>query len=230
MSIRIALLSPYHGGSHENWAMGYIRHSRNEIRLFSMPARFWKWRMHGAAIVLARTLQESNFDPDVILATDMLDLASFLALARDQIAGKPIFLYMHENQLTYPLPADPTVGSMRRQKGERDLHYAFINYTSMLAATKVIFNSDYHKENFIRALDKYLRGFPDFTEQDTVETVRSKSLMLYPGISTPNGPQPGPRRSSPTPLLIWNQRWEYDKDPTSMLEALYFLASKGINF
>ena len=42
---------------------------------------------------------------------------------------------MHENQLTYPLPDDPTTGPMRRQLGERDRHYAFINYASTVSYT-----------------------------------------------------------------------------------------------
>ncbi len=32
------------------------------------------------------------------------------------------------------------------------------------------------------------------------------------------------------PLVLWNQRWEYDKDPQTMLAALYALADEGIPF
>jgi glycosyltransferase involved in cell wall biosynthesis len=32
------------------------------------------------------------------------------------------------------------------------------------------------------------------------------------------------------PLILWNQRWEYDKDPETMLRALYALADAGLNF
>ena len=120
--LKIALLSPYHTGSHRAWAEGYRRHSRHDVRLFSLPGRFWKWRMHGGAVTLASAYRESGFAADLLLATDMLDLTTFLALTRDLTAGLPVALYLHENQLTYPLPADGSTGPMRRQKGERDRH------------------------------------------------------------------------------------------------------------
>jgi len=31
-------------------------------------------------------------------------------------------------------------------------------------------------------------------------------------------------------LVLWNQRWEYDKDPETMLRALYGLADEGLRF
>jgi glycosyltransferase involved in cell wall biosynthesis len=31
-------------------------------------------------------------------------------------------------------------------------------------------------------------------------------------------------------LIVWNQRWEYDKDPGTMLRALYALADEGLDF
>ena len=48
--LKIALLSPFHGGSHKQWAENLQAHSLNDIDLYSMPAVYWKWRMHGASI------------------------------------------------------------------------------------------------------------------------------------------------------------------------------------
>ena len=78
---------------------------------------------------------------DLIVATDMLDLTTFLALTRTRTAGVPVLLYAHENQWTYPLPTDPGTGPMRRQKGERDRHYAWVNVSSMLAADRITFTA-----------------------------------------------------------------------------------------
>ena len=104
--MNISLLSPYHGGSHEAWAQGYREHSRHRIRLVTLPPRFWKWRMHGGAIILSRKFLQSPEPPDLVLTTDMLDLSLFLGLTRRQIGETRVALYMHENQLTYPLPSD----------------------------------------------------------------------------------------------------------------------------
>ncbi|HHE70832.1 MAG TPA: DUF3524 domain-containing protein, partial [Chloroflexi bacterium] len=51
--LRVLVLVPYYGGSHRAWAEGYVRASRHEVSLVTLPARFWKWRMQGGAVTLA---------------------------------------------------------------------------------------------------------------------------------------------------------------------------------
>lgn len=231
--MRILLLSPYHGGSHQAWAEGYKGNSRHDVELLTLPARFWKWRMHGAAITLARHWLASAAPPsDLILSTDLLDLTTFLALTCAQTSRLPVALYMHENQLTYPLPDDPTIGPMRRQLGERDRHYAFINYASMLAADRVFFNSHYHLANFFGALTPFLRHYPEYNELDTVDVLRHKSSVLPVGVdfhrletATPDLAPIGVE-----PLILWNQRLEFDKNPEEFISLLAELAGEGIPF
>ena len=79
---QIHLISPYHGGSHQAWAEGWQQSSQHDIILHTLPDRFWKWRMHGGAITLARRFLAAKAQPDLIVATDMLDLTTFLALTR----------------------------------------------------------------------------------------------------------------------------------------------------
>jgi glycosyltransferase involved in cell wall biosynthesis len=50
----VLLLEPYGSGSHEAWAGGYGASSALDVRVLTLPGRFWKWRMHGAAVTLAR--------------------------------------------------------------------------------------------------------------------------------------------------------------------------------
>lgn len=52
--MRILLIEPYYGGSHKAWADGLWHYSRHHIDLLTLPAQFWKWRMQGGAITLAR--------------------------------------------------------------------------------------------------------------------------------------------------------------------------------
>jgi glycosyltransferase involved in cell wall biosynthesis len=182
---------------------------------------------------------ESDDRPDVILATDMLDLTTFLALSRRRVHQIPAAIYMHENQLTYPLPADGAAGPMRRQLGERDRHYAFVNFASMLAAELVLFNSGYHRDSFFQELPKFLRHFPEYNELGTVETVRAKSEVLSVGVNferlareadAPGGTWGQPGETSHPPLILWNQRWEYDKNPGDFFRALYAIKEEGIPF
>ncbi|MFW6068067.1 MAG: tRNA-queuosine alpha-mannosyltransferase domain-containing protein [Chloroflexota bacterium] len=237
--MNILLLSPYHGGSHRAWSEGYKRYSQEHVELLTMPARFWKWRMHGGAITVARRFLERFEDsesswPDAIVATDMLDLTTFVALTRVHCASIPLVLYMHENQLTYPLPHDPSTGPMRRQRGERDLHYTFINLASMLAADRVVFNSQYHHDSLVEALPAYLKRFPEFNELGTLNSLREKSSVLPVGIDGPRlsaqRPPTDTGAKQDAPLILWNQRWEYDKDPASFFNALYKVQEEGISF
>src|SRR5690242_21930973 len=108
--MRISLIEPYFTGSHAAWAREYASHSRHRVELLTLPGRNWKWRMHGGAVTLASRFLAAPHSPDLILATDMLDLTSFLALTREKSARCPCALYFHENQLTYPwspTDADP---------------------------------------------------------------------------------------------------------------------------
>jgi glycosyltransferase involved in cell wall biosynthesis len=230
--MNLTLISPFHGGSHQAWAEGYQKSSAHQVTLLTLPARHWKWRMHGGAVTLARRFREQGHEPDLILATDMLDLTTFLALTRPRTARVPVALYMHENQLTYPLPEDPSTGPMRRQHGERDFHYVFINFASMLAADAVIFNSRYHRDSFFTALPKFLGRFPDHEETGRVGALEAKSHVLPVGIDLRRLDEKTPHdeRGGEAPLILWNQRWEYDKNPAAFFEALYKVAGEGIPF
>jgi len=233
--MKLLLVSPYHGGSHQAWAEGYGRASKLKVELLTLPARFWKWRIHGGAITLARRFNDADFKPDLILATDMLDLTTFLSLTRTTTHHIPVTLYMHENQLTYPLPDDKHTGPMRRQLGERDYHYAFINYASMLAADQVWFNSRYHLDSFFTALSNFLKHFPEYNELGSLKKLREKSEVMPIGIDlqrldrgyiAENNSIKDPLQ----PLILWNQRWEYDKNPEAFFSALDILAYEGLPF
>ena len=228
--MKITLISPYHGGSHRAWADGYQQQSGHDVDLLTMPDRYWKWRMHGGAVTLARRFMKRPFSPDLLLATDMLDLTTFLSLTRRRTGNIPVALYCHENQLTYPLPADGSTGAMRRQMGERDQHYAFINYASMLAADAVFFNSAFHRRSFLDALPNFLKNFPEYNELGSIALLEAKSSILPVGLALGGGRAPSRTQAEQPPLILWNQRWEYDKNPEAFFEALFVMADEGVPF
>ena len=78
--MRIVLVEPYYGGSHRAWADGYATHSAHDVHVISHPARFWKWRMHGAFLTLAEELERQVLTagpPDAIIVSTMMDVAAF---------------------------------------------------------------------------------------------------------------------------------------------------------
>lgn len=226
-NLKITLLEPFFSGSHRQWAEGLQKHSRHEITILGLPGRHWKWRMHGGAVSLAKQFNELENIPDLILATSMLDLTTFLALTRKKSEGIPVAIYFHENQLTYPWsPQDRDV------RNKRDNHYAFINYTSALAADRVFFNSHYHKDSFLNALPKFLNQFPDKQGKENIELLKAKSEVLHLGIDLKKFEKlkPPEKRTGLEPVILWNHRWEYDKQPEIFFKTLFTLKEKGAAF
>lgn len=230
MRMNVLALEPWYGGSHRDFLDGLMKHSRHNFTAVTMAARFWKWRMHGGAVTMARKAEEhvqQNGKPDIIFATDMVNLSAFLALARASLSDVPVVLYMHENQLTYPLPEDQ----------KRDYTYAYINYLACLSADHIIFNSSYHYDEFMEALPGLLRMFPDYTHLNTVARIRDRCSVVHLGMNLDEHDryagsffqhQWGPGMDPP--IVLWNQRWEYDKNPDAFFRLMNRLDDMGLSF
>jgi glycosyltransferase involved in cell wall biosynthesis len=226
--MKICLVEPFHTGSHAAWAEEYARCSRHDIVPLIMEGRHWKWRMHGGAVTLARRFMAQVGDVDLLLVSDMLDLTTFLALTRAKTAQLPTGLYCHENQLTYPWSPGDSDPAM-----QRDAHYAFINYTSALAADAVFFNSGYHHDAFLDQLPHFLKGFPDQNELESLAPLAAKSVVLPLGLDLQSFDLHRPVRrvdGGGPPLILWNHRWEYDKNPEEFFGALYCLQAEGVPY
>jgi glycosyltransferase involved in cell wall biosynthesis len=221
--LNILLIEPYYGGSHKVWADGYVANSQHHIKLLTLPAQFWKWRLQGGAVTCARLVDEQNIDADLVVISDMLNVATFRALTRSHFPSTPIALYFHESQLTYPQNA-------RQAHGWR---YGFINYISALAADQVFYNSAYHLNNFFGTLPNMLKHFADYNELQTIEQVRQKSSVLSPGLDLSRFDRfKIERQNNPAepPLILWNHRWEADKNPPVFFQALKQLMAWNIEF
>ena len=216
--MRIALLESYYGGSHQAWADGYQRFSRHKVSLITLPAQYWKWRMQGAAITFARLLQET---PDLVLASSMIDLSTFRALTYRRLAKTPIAMYFHENQLSYP---------QNRRQGH-GWRYGFINYVSALTADANYFNSAFHLQDFLAQLPRLLKHFADYNELETIDQIRAKSSVLPLGLDLRRFDQHRvPHQNNRVPLILWNHRWEEDKDPDAFVHSMTQLAADGHDF
>ena len=226
--MEIVLLEPFLAGSHADWAKEYAERSRHQVTILGLKGQHWKWRMHGGAVTLAREFLAADVQPDLLLATDMLDLTTFLALTRHATADIPTAIYFHENQLTYPW--SPTDKDPQQQ---RDAHYAFINYVSALTADAVLFNSDYHRQSFLQELPHFLKSFPDQNEIATAQQIIDKSRTLHLGLDLKKFDEYCPEFAkdiSSPPLILWNHRWEYDKNPQEFFQALYTLQEQNVDF
>ena len=212
--MRIVLIEPYFSGSHKLWASGLKQYSNHKIEIISLPGKNWKWRMRGGAITLANEFMELDYNPDLVLVTDMLDLTTFLSLTRTRSYKLPIAIYFHENQLSYPW----SINDRDLQK-KRDRQYGFINISSALAADHVLFNSNYHYKSFQNEGLKFLKNFPDRNELDVMQKIQRKSEVLYLGMDLSKFDK-YKTLAKHEPLIVWNHRWEYDKNPEPFFQSL----------
>jgi len=218
--MRVLALEPYYGGSHRAFVDGWSAHSRHDWTVQTLPAHKWKWRMRHGAITLAEGVSRRaavGETWDVLVCSDMLNLAEFAGLADQRVGRLPSVAYFHENQLTYPV----------RHEDERDYHFVLTNLTTAMAATSVWFNSAFHRDSFLDALPGFLRRMPDHQSFDAIDRIRVKSLIQPQGVDElpPRGPRkPGPMR------VLWAARWEFDKNPETFFEAIEMLEAQGVAF
>lgn len=223
-SLEVVLVESFWGGSHRAAAEGWARSSRHRVAVEHLPARFWKWRTRGAAFEFARRLRArvAAGAVDLVFASSLLDLAHLRAFLPRRV---PAILYFHESQVGYP----PRPGE---EGAERDLQYAFTNLASALAADRVAFNSRYHRETFLTNTAALLRRMPDTRPLWALEEVAAKAEVVPLGVSLadiPARPGAGAGEGEP-PVILWNHRWEYDKDPEAFFRVLLRLAERGIPF
>lgn len=235
---RLALLNPYSAGSHALWEHGLQEHlpmaakadgEELEVRVWSLPGRHWKWRMHASALTLVdRMMQDigSNWVPDAFLVTDMMDVGQFRAALPARLRHIPVVVYFHENQLTFP-------NHPERPPKDWDRHYAFLNLTSALLADAVWFNSEYHRRVFLEAIPAFLKGLPTPRPHDALEKIETASHVVPIGIRDDvflDGEDRPRIFGEGAPVVVWNHRWEYDKGPEAFLHVLMEAKRRGAQF
>ncbi|MBI9088171.1 MAG: DUF3524 domain-containing protein [Desulfobacterium sp.] len=215
--MKFLFLESFFGGSHRDFALGLTQSSSHDIELVTLPAKYWRWRMRGAAMLFHEMAGDLS-QYDGIIATDMMNLSDFMALAGPDLP--PVLAYFHENQLCYPV--NPGVS----QEG----HFGFINMTTALCADQVVFNSRFQMEGFLSEVDQMISTMPDRNPLWVGKTIRSKSEVIYPGCRFPAKSVEIRKQEGAAPLIVWNHRWEYDKKPDDFFRALGKIKERGIPF
>ena len=229
--LRIAAVEPYFGGSHRHFLLGLQRHSTHDMQLFTMPPRMWKWRMRGAALHLARALNAAAAKRgafDVLFCSDFVNVPDLRALLPPALRTCPIALYMHENQLGYPLSPDE----------DFDPYFGFTNVISCLSAEAVVFNSEFHRRDFLARLPKFLPRLPDYDRSWVLDTIARRAEVLPVGLDLAEldaqRPHDSPHDDSPVrrqpARILWNHRWEFDKGPERFFGALRTLTERNVPF
>ena len=222
-TMRVLLLEPYYGGSHRAFLEGLQYVLPFDFTLISLPARKWKMRMQLAAPWMAEQVMDQVHGGrffDVILCSTFLDVALLRSLLFKEGLNLPAAVYFHENQFAYPgQAADPA----RYQ-------FTALNFTTALAADRIAFNSRYNHDTFMRGVRAYLRKATDMDAEHMLAGLRDKSVVLYPGMDFTRIDGVSGSSKHSAPVMIWNHRWEHDKDPDTFFRVLAELSEEGIDF
>ncbi len=230
---RILLLSGYDAASHRYWRSclvnGLEKYKWTEIAL---PDRYFSWRIRGNSLTFAfqhRKILQQEFD--CLIVTSMVDYANLRGFI-PELSNIPCVLYFHENQFEYPMSGNSD------NETNNIINAQLTSIYSLLCADKVLFNSLYNQQTFFRGAERLLKKLPDGIPKDLLRGIKSKTDVLPVPISSTIR-QKLVSRSSEENLkpdvnskieIVWNHRWEYDKQPEVFFDAMKMLKEHGYEF
>ena len=206
--MRVLLVEPHLGGSHRAWAERFAQHSSHDVAVIGHEGANWRWRLRGGSVTLAEDAAAWVADhgpPDVVLASSPLDVAAFAGLARTWLGRTPIVAYLHENQVVYP------------RADAADVDAAWRTWTSLVAADHVVVNSRHHLDQLSTGLAELLPQAPDHHHGHLLDEVLARIEVVPVGVDLP---EPSAQAGGSTPRVIWNHRWDADKNPDVFVRAV----------
>jgi len=217
----VLLVEPYYGGSHAAWVDGIKKNSKHTITCVTHSDSYWRWRLRGGAVTLAEETKaavKAVGKIDLALVSGMVDLSAWLGLTRQTLRDIPTVLYLHENQLNYPVKPGEKVSD----------EFSLTNWRSLLAADEIWFNSAFQRRALFEALPSLLHKAPDLSHEYLISGVKKRTRVVPVGVDLQD--LRVSTRKIETPLILWNQRWDYDKNPEEIASSILKLADEGIDF
>ena len=218
------IIEPYYGGSHKAFIDGLTHFVQGDFTVLSLPARKWKVRMQLSAPYMAEKITDAvrrGARFDAMVTSTFIDAPVLLTLLARQGICIPLGIYFHENQFAYPVRPD----EMNRYQ------FAAMNCNSALCADAVAFNSIYNMRTCLNGIRRYAQKAADFPMPDIADTIQNKSVVLSPGMDfSMLDCQSFPEKNDDVPVIVWNHRWEHDKNPEAFFQALFALQKKGLFF
>jgi glycosyltransferase involved in cell wall biosynthesis len=71
---------------------------------------------------------------------------------------------------------------------------------------------------------------PDFRNESTINKIFNKSSVLSIGCELLKFKLEDRKKENQPPVIVWNHRWEYDKNPELFFKTLYKIKHKNIDF
>ncbi len=234
----ILLLSGYHAASHKFWCEqlvdGLPEFNWTQVAL---PDRHFYWRIRSNALSFAFKHPElSNDKYDLVLATSMVDLCNLRGLL-PHLSQVPTVLYFHENQFVYPERSrdDPAQSSVARKQNSNLINAQLTTIYSALASDKLVFNSEYNKDTFFNGARALFEKMPDGTPGGMLDHLPQQSQVIpvplrddLTDVSIVGGNIRNIKTLDRPVEIVWNHRWEYDKQPQVFFAAIKKLLDDGL--
>lgn len=157
-------------------------------------------------------------DYDLLVATSTVDLSVVQSLY-PKLRQIPSLLYFHENQYAYPTENSP----------KNMIDWQMVNLYSAMRANTLVFNSQYNQTSFMNGVAALLRKMPDLVPKNLVDDLQAKACVVPVPIPDLSAGQRDLSSNGPITIL-WNHRWEWDKNPDLLLEIVNQLKSHQVAF
>jgi len=221
---RLLLLSGYDAASHQSWRQSLVSSlSQFEWTQFALPGRHFAWRTRGNSLSFAfgnfpDLHQQSAYD--ALVVTSMVDLAALRGFL-PHLASLPTLVYFHENQFAYPVArTQPNI-----------LNAQLTNLYTALCAQKLAFNSHFNRATFLNGVDRLLQKMPDCVPPEIRTRLEQVSEVVPVPINNYASSDVRDAWGDTRPVkILWNHRWEYDKQPEVLFSALRQLKQSGHAF
>lgn len=189
--------------------------------LKTQSARHFSWRVRASGWLwaLGDDPGMARTDYDLIIATSLTGVVPLRAMV-SALHSTPLWVYFHENQFAHPLG-----------DAQSEIHrvgWQFQSLQNAFCADWISFNTAYNRDTFLEGAASLLKRFPERLPGDPVRRISARSDVL----PVPITDEFESYRSSPKEpsLIVWNHRWEWDKQPERFLAALRRLSGDGIDF
>jgi glycosyltransferase involved in cell wall biosynthesis len=151
-------------------------------------------------------------DYELIITTSSVDLA-ILQSIYPRLRHVYSILYFHDNQFEYPKSHQP----------QSVVDWQMVSLYSAIRADKIVFNTHYNQQSFLCGLRKLLKKMPDLVPKDIADNLTKKATVLPVAISANNLKNHSSERETRKAKsfnVVWNHRWEWDKQPDFLLEVV----------
>lgn len=215
---RALLLSAYDAGSHARWHRSIVSMFDDvDWTVETLPPRHFKWRYRSNALTWG--LGEFPVGAfDLVVATSVTNLAALVGL-RPELAAARKVVYFHENQFEYPTRDDRGL----------DAHFALQEVLTASVADRVLFNSNYNRDTCLDGASAFFGRLPDGVPPGLIERIWARSGVVPVPVETPIVLDATPRQEGPL-RIVWNHRWEHDKGPELLRDAIDALKEHDVGF